>query len=73
MNFVFFKFVINEEYQFLRSQNATTKEARGKHRKYIPYVFTEQGIAMLSGIIRSESAIKMSIHIMNAFVSMRKF
>ena len=52
----------NEEYQFLRSQNATLKEARGKHRKYIPYVFTEQGVAMLSGILRSESAIKMSIH-----------
>lgn len=57
----------------LRSQNATLEKARGKHRKYLPYVFTEQGVAMLSGVLRSKIAIRVSIQIMEAFVSMRKF
>lgn len=57
----------------LRSQNVTLKTGKGKHRKYIPYVFTEQGVAMISGVLRSETAVKMSIQIMNAFVSMRRF
>ncbi len=57
----------------LRSQNVTLKSARGKHRKYLPYAFTEQGVAMLSAILRSETAIKVSIQIINAFVAMRKF
>jgi hypothetical protein len=39
----------------------------------LPYVFTEQGVAMLSGVLRSETAVNMSIQIMNAFVAMRKF
>ena len=39
----------------------------------MPYVFTEQGIAMLSGLLRNEIAVKVSINIMNAFVEMRKF
>jgi hypothetical protein len=55
----------------LRSQ-IVTLENRGKHRKYLPYVFTEQGIAMLSALIRSETAIEVSIKIMTAFVEMRK-
>ena len=42
-------------------------------RRYLPYVFTEQGIAMLSGLLRNEIAIRVSINIMNAFVEMRKF
>jgi hypothetical protein len=42
-------------------------------RTYLPYAFTEQGIAMLSAVLRSETAVKVSIQIMNAFVSMRKF
>lgn len=60
---------------FLRSQIATLKEdnGRGKHRKYLPYVFTEQGIAMLSGLLKSEIAVTVSIRIMDAFVEMRKF
>lgn len=49
----------------LRSQFATTK------RRTLPYVFTEQGVAMLSAVINSETAISASIHIMNAFVKMR--
>ncbi len=57
----------------LRSQNATLKNARGKHRKYLPYVFTEQGVAMLSGILKSEVAVNVSIQIINAFVAMRRF
>ncbi len=59
----------------LRSQIATLNESlgRGKHRKYLPYVFTEQGIAMLSGLLKNDIAIQVSINIMNAFVEMRKF
>jgi hypothetical protein len=57
----------------LRSQNAILKERRGKHRKYLPYVFTEQGVAGLSGILKSERAVKVHIEIMRAFVTMRKF
>ena len=59
----------------LRSQIATLNESnsRGKHRKYLPYVFTEQGIAMLSGLLKNDVAIQVSINIMNAFVEMRKF
>ena len=57
----------------LRSQNVTLESARGKHRKYLPYAFTEQGVAMLSAILRSETAIKVSIQIISAFVAMRKF
>ena len=57
----------------LRSQNVTLDSARGKHRKYLPYAFTEQGIAMLSAVLRSETAIKVSIRIINAFVAMRRF
>ncbi len=59
----------------LRQQIATSNEniGRGKHRKYRPYVFTEQGIAMLSGLLKNYLAIQVSINIMDAFVEMRKF
>ncbi len=57
----------------LRSQNVTLKTARGKHRKYLPFAFTEQGVAMISGVLRSSTAIKVSIQIMEAFVAMRRF
>lgn len=56
----------------LRSQSVTLEKGRGKHRKYLPYAFTEQGVAMLSAVLRSETAVKVSIAIMNAFVQMRK-
>ncbi len=78
-----------EEYNSLRSQIATLKEndtnslrsqfvilkeqGRGQHRKYLPYAFTEQGIAMLSAVLRSDKAIEVSINIMNAFVEMKRF
>jgi len=63
----------DEEFAFLRSQNATLKTGRGGHRKYLPYVFTEQGVAMLSAVLRSKTAVKISIQIIKAFVAMRKF
>lgn len=53
-----------------RSQNVTFKSKAG--RKYLPYVFTEQGVAMLSGVLKSNVAIHISIQIMSEFVSMRK-
>lgn len=55
----------------LRLQNETLKTLRGKHSKYLPYAFTEQGIAMLSGILKSDKAINMNIAIMRAFVAVR--
>jgi phage regulator Rha-like protein len=63
----------DEEFAFLRSQNATLETGRGRHRKYQPYVFTEQGVAMLSAVLRSKTAVKVSIQIIKAFVAMRKF
>ncbi|MCI8637183.1 MAG: ORF6N domain-containing protein, partial [Clostridia bacterium] len=66
-----------EEFDNLRLQFATlkyqTNNKRKVTRKYLPYVFTEQGIAMLSGLLKNEIAIQVSINIMNAFVEMRKF
>lgn len=61
------------ETESLRSQIVTLKIRRGEHRKYFPYVFTEQGVAMLSGVLKSNTAVQISIQIINAFVSMRKF
>ena len=60
-----------EEFKNLRSQIVTSKGAGG--RRYNPYVFTEQGIAMLSGILKSDIAINTSIMIINTFVSMRHY
>jgi phage regulator Rha-like protein len=56
----------------LRLQNETLKKGRGQHTKYMPYAFTEQGVAMLSGILNSDKAISMNIAIMRAFVEIRK-
>ena len=62
---------------FLRSQIVTLKtepeDQRGKHAKYLPYVFTEQGVAMLSAVLHSETAAQVSIRIMNAFVQLRHY
>jgi len=63
---------IKVEDNSLRSQIATLKKGRGGHSKYLPYAFTEQGIAMLSGILNSDKAINMNIAIMRAFVEVRK-
>ncbi len=68
-----FQFGTLEKEESLRSQIVTLEDSRGKHRKYLPYVFTEQGVSMLSAVLRSDIAIKVSIQIIEAFVSMRKF
>lgn len=60
-----------DEYNFLRSQIVTLK--RGEHSKYLPAAFTEQGVAMLSSVLKSERAVQVNIAIMRAFVQMRKF
>ena len=63
-----------EEYEFLRCQNGTSKKESGSGgRRYMPYVFTEQGIAMLSAVLKSDVAVEVSIKIMNSFVEMRNF
>ena len=65
-----------EEYEILRSQIATLRldsnNEWGKHTKYLPYVFTEQGVSMLSAVLKSKTAIDVSIKIMDSFVNMRK-
>ena len=61
-----------EEYASLRSQIATLKTGRGAHRKYLPHVFTEQGVAMLSSVLNSERAVQVNIAIMRAFVQLRE-
>lgn len=55
-----------------KSQDVNFEDNRGKHRKYLPYVFTEQGVASLSGVLKSETAAKVHVAIMRAFVAMRK-
>ena len=60
-----------EEYAFLRSQIVTSNGRGG--RRYMPFVFTEQGIAMLSAVLKSDVAVQVSINIMDAFVEMRHF
>ena len=65
-----------EELENMWSQIVTTsklEDYKYRSKKYLPYVFTEQGIAMLSGILKSEVAVQASIKIMDAFVEMRKF
>ncbi len=56
----------------LRSQFVTLKTGRGQHRKYRPYAFTEQSVAMLSSVLHSERAIQVNIAIMRAFVQLRE-
>ena len=70
-----FCFQLNEEeFKVLRCQFVTLNEnGRGQHRKYLPYVFTEQGIAMLAGVLKSDIAIQVSISIIKSFIEMRKF
>lgn len=62
----------------LRFQNGTLNETtgktkRGQHFKYMPYAFTEQGVSMLSAVLRSPTAVQVSISIMDAFVAMRNY
>jgi phage regulator Rha-like protein len=67
-----FMFQLTEdEYELLRSQNATSKSGSGG-RRYLPFAFTEQGVAMLSTVLNSERAIQVNIVIMRAFVKLRE-
>ena len=70
-----FRFQLTEEeYKNLRSQFVTSSEDNTHGgRRYMPYAFTEQGIAMLSAVLKSDIAVEISIRIMNSFVEMRKF
>ncbi len=67
------------ESQNLRFQIETSKQSSGINnnlrggRRYLPYVFTEQGIAMLAGVLKNDIAVKVSLNIINSFIEMRKF
>jgi hypothetical protein len=63
--------LILKEWSALRSQFVTLKPGRGQHRKYLPYAFTEQGVAILSSVLNSDHAIAVNIQIMRAFVQLR--
>jgi len=65
--------ITDTEYISLRCQNGTLKNGRGEHRKYLPYIFTEYGITMLAGILKSELAIKMSLRIVDIFITMKNY
>ena len=65
--------ITDTEYISLRCQNGTLKNGRGEHQKYLPYVFTEYGITMLAGILKSELAIKMSLRIVDIFITMKNY
>ena len=67
-----FMFRLSKE-DCLRCQIGTLNGRRGEHLKYMPYAFTENGIAMLSGVLKSPTAIEVNICIMRAFVAMRRF
>ena len=60
------------EYNSLRSQIVTLEVGRGKYSKYLPFAFTEQGVAMLSTVLNSKAAIAININIMRAFVAVRQ-
>ena len=62
----------NKEYESLRSHFATSNKTRGG-RRYLPFVFTEQGVAMLSTVLNSEKAIQINIKIIDTFVQMREW
>ncbi len=62
----------SDELASLRSQFVILKKGRGSHAKYLPFAFTEQGVAMLSSVLNSYKAIQVNITIMRAFVSIRQ-
>ena len=67
----------NEEYSFLKSQIATSNGKNNIHmrggKQKIPYVFTEKGIIMLSGLLKSDVAVNISVKIVEAFIKMKNF
>jgi|SRR3989338_10076142 len=62
--------ILKKEFENLKSQIVT---ASWGGRRNLPFAFTEQGVAMLSGVLKSDTAVRVSIQIMSAFVSMRRF
>ncbi|NCO01956.1 MAG: ORF6N domain-containing protein [Epsilonproteobacteria bacterium] len=64
--------VTSSEQNSLRSQSVTLESNRGKHTKYLPYAFTEQGVSMLSAVLKSDIAVEISVKIIRSFVNMRK-
>jgi len=64
----------NEEFISLRTQIATLENlGRGKHSKYLPFAFTEQGVAMLASVLNSAKAIQINIQIVRAFIVLRQY
>ena len=68
-----FQLTKDEYWNILRFQSETLELEQGKYSKYLPYAFTEQGVAMLATVLRTPVAEEVSITIMDAFVAMRKF
>ena len=68
-----FQLTKTDYYEILRCQTGILELEQGKYSKYLPYVYTEQGIAMLTSVLHTERAITASISIMEAFVEMRHF
>ncbi len=68
-----FQLTKDEYYEILRFQFETLELEQGKYSKYLPYIFTEQGVAMLATVLRTPVAEEVSIRIMDAFVAMRKY
>ncbi len=62
-----------DEWNNIRSQLVMFKNGQGKFPKYLPFVFTEQGVAMLSAVLNSEYAVRISVKIMRAFVALRQW
>lgn len=62
-----------DELNRLRSQIVTLKNTRGSHSKYLPYAFTEHGVAMLASVLNSDKAIEMNIAIVRVFIALREF
>jgi hypothetical protein len=62
-----------DEYNSLRSRIVTLEKGKGQHSKYLPFAFTEQGVAMLSSVLKSKKALNVNVAIMRAFVVMRQY
>lgn len=69
----YFQLTKEEYYNVLKNENSNLKLKQGKYSKYYPYVFTEQGVAMLASVLKTEMASKVSVNIMRAFVFMRRY
>ena len=69
----YFQLTKEEYYNILRFQFGTLELEQGKYSKYLPYAFTEQGVSMLSSVLRTSVAANVSVNIMRAFVNMKKY